>query len=853
MTNVRILPAWLAHAFLSLLLATASTAAAPARHRITLPADTAESSLKRLALQTGVEVLFATEMTTGLRTPPVQGEFTALEAARRLLAGTDLSAQQDPGTGTLTINRPAGAPGQGTSTAESPVRAAPARRPEAGGTGTVLGRVTDAQTGAHLVGAVATVTGTDLSAVVDRDGSFELREVPAGAVNVAVAYVGYAATTVSTTVPAAGVTRVAAQLQPAVVQLSAFVVEGAREGQARAINEQRAAINLRNVVAADAIGNFPDVNAAEALKRLPGISTVRQRGEDRDITIRGAAPNLNSITLDGVSVLSNQVDGRTVSLDVYPAEQLAGVEITKSATPNQDADSIGGAINLRSKSAFDTQGRVLAANAVWQYNDLAEQSSYRAGLNFSDVFGTGREWGVQFSASRAQRKALEETSEPAGWAVRSGNAANGTYTGYSPNNLAFSYVDIKRERTGGSAALERKFGDTARLFLRAAHNEFIERNARPRFVVQNVGTIAAAQPVTVAAGHITGFTSTALRGQRVVNPRQFTDTGTSLALGGRASAGPWQLELVGSLARGTNHQDAVTGQWQTGANTTGTIDLGDSERPRVTRSAGPDLNDAAAYNFSQLQIQDRHLRNREFSLKGDASRELRLAGAPFRFTTGFKHRWSPKRWDQENEQYNSVAPAAGGAFGLADSRAGGAYEVKRGFLDGLMDFGPTIVPYSFFDFAKANRAAFVPNAGTTLQNTLSADYYVRETITAGYAMGEWTRGPLTALAGLRYERTATEAKAYRQNTAFATNNPARYAWVRNSDNYDNVLPGLHLRYSPSRPLVFRGSVNETLARPQTNRIAPLAQRHHPGQRDRIGSRHRLRRQPRAARHHRAQP
>ncbi len=790
---------------------------AATRHRVDLPADEVETSLKRLATQTGTEVLFATEMTAGLRTPVVRGEFTALDAASRLLAGSGLNAVQDPRTGTLTVNRtPTPTPARPAGNTAAPTGAGGG----ATATGIVRGSVTDARTGAHLVGAVATLTGTDLSAVVDRDGTFELRGAPAGEATVVIAYVGYETAMLPTRISAGGTARVAARLQPVVVQMSAFVVEGAREGQARAINEQRAAINLRNVVAADAIGNFPDVNAAEALKRLPGISTVRQRGEDRDITIRGAAPNLNSITLDGVSVLSNQVDGRTVSLDVYPAEQLAGVEITKSATPNQDADSIGGAINLRSKSAFDTRGRVLAANAYWQYNDLADQSSYRAGLNFSDVFGAGRDWGVQFSASRAQRKALEETSEPAGWAVRSGSAANGAYSGYSPNNLAFTYVDIKRERTGGSAALERKFGDTARLFLRASHNEFIERNARPRFVIQNAGNLAAGGPVTVTDGRITGFTSTALRGQRVVNPRQFTDTGSSLALGGRATTGPWQLELVGSLARGTNHQDAVTGQWQTGANTTGVIDLSDSERPRVTRSAGPDLNDAAAYRFSQLQIQDRRLRNRELSLKGDASRELRLAGAPFRFTTGFKHRWSPKRWDQENEQYNSVAPAAGGAFGLADSRAGGAYEVQRGFLDGLMDFGPTIVPYSFFDFVKANRAAFVPNAGNTLQNTLSADYYVRETITAGYAMGEWTRGPLTALAGLRYERTATEAKAHRQNTAFATNNPARYAWVRNADDYDNVLPGLHLRYSPSRPLVIRGSVNETLARPQTNRIAP---------------------------------
>lgn len=795
-----------------LLLANANVIAETPRTRFDLPADRAEVTLKRLAAQSGVEVLFATEMTSMVRTPALRGDFTALEAANRVLVGSGLVAVQDARTGTVTINR------SGEQRAEADrVTPAAGATGQPGQSGMVRGRVVDATTGAHLAGALVAVGGTDLVASVENDGTFELAAVPAGMHAISVSYVGYATGTYTATVAPGAPTRVEARLNPEVLRLSAFVVEGAREGQARAINQQRAAINLRNVVAADAIGNFPDVNAAEALKRLPGISTVRQRGEDRDITIRGAAPNLNAITLDGVSVLSNQVDGRTVSLDVYPAEQLAGVEITKSALPNQDADAIGGVITLRSKSAFDTSRRVIAANAFWQYNDLAEQASYRAGVNFSEVLGTGRDWGVQLSASRAQRKALEETSEPAGWAVRSGTASNGAYAGYSPNNVAFTYVDIKRERTGGSASLERKFGDTALLFLRASHNEFIERNARPRFVVQNAGTIANTAPVTVADERITAFTSTALRGQRVLNPRQFTDTGSSLALGGRATLEHWKLDWVGALARGTNHQDAVTGQWQTAANTTGTLDLADSERPRFLRTAGPDLNDASLYAFNQLQIQDRRLRNREASLKGDAQRDLTLAGHPLRLSTGFKVRYSPKRWDQENEQYNSVTT---GTLALSDPRLGGTAEVKSGFLDGLMAFGPTSAGYAFFDFAKANRAAFVPNAANTLQNTLAADYYVSEGIQAGYVMAEWSRGPLTALAGLRYERTETEAKAYRQNTAFAANNPARYTWVRNEADYADVLPGLHLRYAPTKRLVARAAWNETLARPQTNRIAP---------------------------------
>ena len=648
--------------------ALAASAAEATPRAFDLPADAAEASLKRLAVQSGVEVLFTTEMTAGVRTRPVRGQFTPLAAANALLAGTPLVAEQDARTGAVTINRNIPGSAEKNAAGRSPANSADAAGPavrSAAATGTLTGRVTDAATGAFLAGATVEMGG-GFSAVVERDGSFELRGLPSGPTAITVSYVGYAPRSEILTIAAGTAARRDVALAPEIVRLQEFRVEGAREGQARAINEQRSATNLRNIVAADAIGNFPDVNAAEAIKRLPGISTVRQRGEDRDITIRGAAPDLNAITLDGVSVLSNQVNGRTVSMDVYPAEQLAGVEIVKSSLPDMDGDSIGGTINLRSKSAFDSGERVLAANAYWQYNELAEQSSYRAGVNFSDTFGPAREWGLQFSASRAQRKALEETTEPAGWALRAGTAAGAVYSGYSPNNIPFTYVDIERERTGGSLAFERKLGET-RLYLRASHNEFVERNGRPRFVVQNAGTIAATAPVTVADDRIVGYTSTALRGQRVVNPREFTDTGSTVALGGRTVVKDWKLEAVGAWARGTNHQDAVTGQWQTGANTTATIDLRDSERPVIVRTSGVDLNDPAAYAFNQLQIQDRRLRNLEYSFKADASRTFTAAGYPLKLSGGAKLRWSPKRWDQENSQYNTLVS---GSLPLSDPRPG---------------------------------------------------------------------------------------------------------------------------------------------------------------------------------------
>lgn len=794
-------------------------AAESARRPFDVPADKAERTLKLLAEQSGLEVLFATESTEGVRTAPVKGEMSPLEAARTMLSGTNLEAIQDARTGAITINRIAAPPNQ--------AKKENSRRPgettagiqtmDDGRSGSVTGHVADKFTHAYLPGAEILLRGTSHTAFAERDGHFVLRGVSPGDYTMVANYVGYASGTFPVEVVAGRATPVEVGLDYEVYRLETLRVEGAREGQARALNEQRTATNIKNLVSADAIGNFPDVNAAAALKRIPGISTVRQRGEDRDITIRGAAPNLNSITIDGISVLSNQVNGRTVSMDVYPAEQLSGIEISKSATPDMDGDSIGGAINLRSRSAFDARGRVVAANAYWTYNDLAAQAGYRTGLNFSDIFGAGRQWGVQVSASKAQRRALEETAEPSGWAFRTGTAVNGAYAGFTPNNAPFSSVDIERVRTGGSFSLERKLGESTRLYFRSSYNEFVERNGRPRLVVQSAGTIDNTRPVTAVGDYLVGFSSASVRGQRVVNPREYTDTGASLSLGGETEVNDWHLELVGAYALGTNHQDSVTGQWRTTANTTATFDFTDAAHPRITQVAGPDLNAATAYAFNQLQVQDRRLRNREYSLKADASRVFTLAGHPLDFTTGFKARWSPKKWDQQTQIFNGLTS---GTLALDDSRLGGVYEVNPQYLGGVINFGPTVAPFAYARFVKANLNLFVPNVGNTLQNSLGEDYYVAESIYAGYAMGEWTVGDLSVLAGARYERTERAVKSTRQNPALATSNPARYTWEEDENLSDEFLPGVHFRYAPNKKLVLRASWNNTLARPEANRTAP---------------------------------
>ncbi len=76
-------------------------------------------------------------------------------------------------------------------------------------------------------------------------------------------------------------------LSSSYARLSSVVVMGLLQGQAKALNQQKNADNIKNVIAADQIGRFPDPNAAEALQRVPGVNIERDQGEGRYVFVRG--------------------------------------------------------------------------------------------------------------------------------------------------------------------------------------------------------------------------------------------------------------------------------------------------------------------------------------------------------------------------------------------------------------------------------------------------------------------------------------------------------------------------------------------------------------------------------------
>ena len=231
------------------------------------------------------------------------------------------------------------------------------------GTGAITGSVTNGSTQKVLERATVSVAGTNLVALTAADGSFRLVGVPAGAQTVQIGYAGLEDKTVTVSVAPGAIATVDVALKSDVLQLTEFRVAGEREGNAYAIQQQKNAESQRNVVSADAFGVISDANPGEFLKLMPGIQMDYTGVEPRGLMVRGMEPNLNLVLINGnqAAAANSTQTGRTFEFDQITIDNIESIEVFKAPVPWMPANSIGGTVNMVTRSAFLQKGRRINA------------------------------------------------------------------------------------------------------------------------------------------------------------------------------------------------------------------------------------------------------------------------------------------------------------------------------------------------------------------------------------------------------------------------------------------------------------------------------------------------------------
>ncbi|WP_347303400.1 TonB-dependent receptor [Croceibacterium sp. TMG7-5b_MA50] len=172
-----------------------------------------------------------------------------------------------------------------------------------------------------------------------------------------------------------------------------IVVSGARESQQSANNRKRNARTATDSIVADDIGSFPDRNVNEAISRIPGVALSRNEfGEGDAVAVRGNGPDLTRVELDGIGVQSTTglavagANSRGADLRELPAELVKSIDVVKGSTADMTEGSIGGTIQIRTRTGLDFDDFYLTARAGVTQNSLGKDWTPDFNLVAADKF-----------------------------------------------------------------------------------------------------------------------------------------------------------------------------------------------------------------------------------------------------------------------------------------------------------------------------------------------------------------------------------------------------------------------------------------------------------------------------------
>ncbi|MCF8380771.1 MAG: TonB-dependent receptor [Bacteroidales bacterium] len=253
------------------------------------------------------------------------------------------------------------------------------------GRGVVKGKVSDAQSRQPLIFANVGIEGTSFGTTADEEGKFSIT-LPAGSYRLAISYLSYNTVFKNVDVDRDEILDVGnIELEVMSLMGEEAVVTAIARGQLAAINQQVNSNTIVNVVSRERIQELPDQNAAETVGRLPGVSLIRDGGEGTMVTLRGMAPRLNLITINGERVPSTNDQDRSVDLSMFSTEALAGIEVFKALRPDMDADALGGTVNFTARKA--SEGFHGDVKVQTGYNSLKkEPGQYQGSATFENRF-----------------------------------------------------------------------------------------------------------------------------------------------------------------------------------------------------------------------------------------------------------------------------------------------------------------------------------------------------------------------------------------------------------------------------------------------------------------------------------
>ncbi len=666
-------------------------------------------------------------------------------------------------------------------------------------TGGIRGVVVNEATGNFVQGAQLSLDGLRRTAVTDTQGRFLLGALPPGDYRIRVESAGALEREFPVTVVANVTTPVTLRLASEIIAMEKLLVTAQAEGQAQALNVQRNSENIRKVASQDALANSRLGEVGEVLQSLPGLYLEISTHQPVRPNIRGLGSEFNSITFDGVRI-GNTNNDRSDGVSGFPAESLSRVELMKSVTPDMEGDSIGGSINLVSKRAFDLSERVFKLNLGGAFNNQQRNWDKQVNLEYGDRFGKEGRLGI-YSAINHYRSDRGYHTSSISYSVDAADNFNiSTYT-------LQDRIEDDSWKLKYSGSVDYKLSDTTVLWARGLYSNDT-RSLEDYVAVYRPGTRTNITPDSASS-----------RNGRIDTSRSFREpisANWQVAGGLESKFDRWNLDSRFSYSRSTNQYT----QTFTPVFSLNGVDLSYDrsvrEFPLFRVDNGVNINDPARYVHTSITRNQHPSRDQEYTFDFNARREL--DALPFKASLKTGARAKLRSWvfggDPALGNWTYTGPRS--AAQLSE-----IYVNERFFHEGgsrvvVPAVYPNIAPFLEAFYARNSEFTRADNASAILIESNRKS--TTEDIYATYLMGSATWGRLNVVTGARLERTEFAGKARQLSTPKGI--LTQSVVVRNSSNYQNVLPGLHLNYALRPDLLLRLSANRTVARPSPSAMLP---------------------------------
>ena len=352
----------------------------------------------------------------------------------------------------------------------------------------ISGTVTDSS-GGVLKGAQISLEPLSVNVVSDVQGQFFINGLDPGTYTVTITYLGFAPFIKTVELAANQTANVDAKLTVQSVNLQVLVTAERPSAEAEAVNEERTADNIVQILPAEVIRSLPNANMADALGRLPSVTLERDEGEGKYVQIRGTAPQLTNTTIDGMNVPSPESGVRQIKFDAIPADIVEAVEINKTLQANMDGDGIGGSVNLVTKTAGERP--TASFSEVGGYTPIVNgRGLTEATGTIGQRFGAQKRLGLLIGGSYDWNGRGIDDIEPVSDVATFPNGATALWKD-SQDIREYRYY---RSRWGITGSADYKFGGDSSIYIRGLFSNF--KNYGDRWVYSLTDNTPLFNPLT---------------------------------------------------------------------------------------------------------------------------------------------------------------------------------------------------------------------------------------------------------------------------------------------------------------------------------------------------------------------